>query len=103
MTTIATKNSELTNLAILYLSSLSIIFILAYMDEGYYSFAWMADLGSWIAVALFSSAIFLIEFLIYRMIVGLFSQFSRPMVSVFVGGSLLLAFLFLFVLPVLQN
>ena len=103
MNSITAQSSEAKNLLILYLSALFVILVLAYMDEGYYSFAWMADPGSWVAVILFSGCIFVAEFIVYRMITGWFDRLSRLWVSVLVGTTLALAFLFLIVFPVLQS
>ncbi len=56
----------MTNRHLLTILGTSIILtlFLAFIDEGYYSFEWMADPGSWIAVIIYASLFFALQYFV---------------------------------------
>ncbi len=56
------------NYAILipFISALLSVLFLAFIDEGYYDFRWMADAGSWVAFGIYIAIFFVLQALIYN-------------------------------------
>ena len=53
---------------ILFLSAVGITMILFFIDEGYYNFNWMADLGSWVAFAIYVLGLFFFQVLLFMLL-----------------------------------
>ncbi|PKL77813.1 MAG: hypothetical protein CVV25_13580 [Ignavibacteriae bacterium HGW-Ignavibacteriae-4] len=71
MTTTAIQNDnnvsfkEYTPMVI---SSIIVTLVLLYIDEGYYNFNWMTNIGNWIVGAIYAGIITLIQIAIYKFI-----------------------------------
>ncbi len=81
----ATHTPQLKGIHVLAATSCITILFLAYIDEGYYSFAWMADIGNWVAVALFIGTLFLLQFGAYKLAMRLFRLRDNVITAVFVS------------------
>jgi len=79
------KKSEIGILAV---SSILIAGFLGFIDEGHYSFAWMAGLGNWIAISVYAIAIFLGQVVIFGLFLRKFSGLVKTLVSVFGGAAI---------------
>lgn len=81
-----THTPQLKGIHVLALTSCLAILFLAFIDEGYYSFAWMADIGNWIAVVLFTGLLFLLQWGVYGLSLRLFKLDDSVVVSTLTSG-----------------
>jgi hypothetical protein len=81
-------------LIIPFVSSLLIVLILSYVDEGYYDFRWMRDPGSWVAFGLLITIFFAMTALIYNFVLGSLKGSLKTviMLGVITPGIILLIF-----------
>ena len=77
-----TLTPRIKGVHILGLTSCTTVLILAYIDEGYYDFAWMADIGNWIAVAMFAGGLFLLQWGIYTLSLRIFKVHNALLMGV---------------------
>ena len=57
--------------------AIAITMFLAFIDEGYNSFAWMMDPGSWVAVGIYVVLFFLVFFLLFGLLLGKFPMIGK--------------------------
>ncbi len=89
MTSITLQNNDQQkSMGILLISALSITLFLAFIDEGQYNFNWMAELGGWIAIAIYTAIIFGVQYLVFKALGYFFKRANRLFLSVLVGGGL---------------
>ncbi len=69
------------NYPLIVATALILTLFLAFIDEGNYNFAWINDLGSWIAMLIYTSFFFLILFLIVKVILGRFQTVGNLFLS----------------------
>lgn len=101
MTTAAIQNDnnvsykEYTPMVI---SSIIVTMVLLYVDEGYYNFNWMANIGNWIVGTFYAGVIFLIQLAIYKFILFPLKGTLRTGLSIGLGvfGTLTILFLVIF-------
>lgn len=61
---------------------------LFFIDEGYYDFNWTKRLVNWVVFAIYALPIFLLQFLIFKLLPRELILFLRYLVSVIVGAIL---------------
>lgn len=76
------------------ISSIIVTLILLFVDEGYYNFSWMLNIGNWIVGTAYVAIITLIQVAIYKLILFPLSGTSRTGLSIGLGIFLTLAILF---------
>ncbi len=92
------KESSLSK-SILYQLVIAVVFtnILFFIDEGFYNFHWMNNLGNWLAFGLYTGVIFLFQWIILLLIrqlyYGRFQLFVSSILGVLLGLILLLILL----------
>jgi len=60
--------------------------VLFFIDEGYYNFNWMTNIGNWIAFIIYVSAIFLGQLLFSKLLLKNYHGLGKTLISV-IGGS----------------
>jgi cation transport ATPase len=60
------KSNE--SLSGLWIGAFLITNLFLFVDEGYYDFRWMSNVGNWIAFALYLVMIFLVEYFFFKLI-----------------------------------
>jgi cation transport ATPase len=94
MTAIAsTSSKKSTGIPALATSAVLITLFLFYIDEGYYNFRWMADIGNWIVFVVYATVIFAGQWLVAKLVPSRFHGIGRTAVSVVIGTSVALLFL----------
>ena len=80
------------------LSSLAITLYLFYIDEGYYNFKWVFEIGNWAAFAIYIGLIFGCQFILFQLIRRMNRIRSKITWSIIAGTvlALLLAFFVIF-------
>jgi len=73
------------------ITAILLTFFLAYIDEGYYSFKWMSDFRSWLSIAIWVGANWLLLYLISIPFRLLLKEPKRTWFSTFFGSTLSLA------------
>ena len=68
MTTQSISKKHDRSVAITLLSSVIITLFLFYIDEGFYNFNWMTDLGNWFVFGFYISLIFGSQILVYTLL-----------------------------------
>jgi len=91
----ASKISEFKSTSFAIISSIAITLFLFYIDEGYYSFAWMKSAVAWIIFSIYAFVFFAIQTIIYHFLTkkkkaALNKLFLAFMVGVPLGFVLLL-------------
>lgn len=80
------------------LSSVAVTLFLFFIDEGYYNFNWMADLGNWVAFAIYFTAILVVQValraLVFRKVTGLLGDGVAFVAGVALALFLLIGFVF---------
>jgi len=94
MTTVS-KVSEFKSTSFALLSSSIVTLFLFYIDEGYYSFAWMKSIGAWIVFGIYTFVFFAIQTVLFHLLTkkkkaAVSSLFFAFIVSIFIGFALLL-------------
>ncbi len=62
---------------LLVLSSVFITLFIAFIDEGNYNFNWVYDLGSWVALLIYTSVIFFIQFLVFKIFLKKYQMIGK--------------------------
>ncbi len=88
----AQTNSEITasrnHLAILFTSSVLITFLLFFVDEGYYNFNWMTNIGSWIPFVVYLLAIFSGQWLFSALLLKKYQGPGKLYLSILGGATI---------------
>lgn len=61
----------------LLINSLVITCFLGFIDEGYYHFAWMLDIVAIMALSLYGLAIYTIQFLLFKLLLGKYPNIGK--------------------------
>lgn len=88
MTTLTKPTSSFRPLSILLTSAVLISMLLFFVDEGYYDFRWMSNVGNWIAFAVYVGVIFSFQLLFFKLLLKNYTGRAKTLLSV-VGGTLL--------------
>ncbi len=95
MTSITTNDKTTPyEIPLMLLAALAFTILMAYIDEGNYNFNWMNEGGSWIAVLMYTSAMFGGQLFLSRVVLNRYSGIGK-MLAVIVLGSILGFFLLL--------
>jgi hypothetical protein len=91
------RDSKNDNIYSPLVSTILIVLLLFFIDEGYYSFQWMFDWANWIAFVLYLIIIFPSQWLISRFLLSSLHGIKKTWVLIFTGIpiTLLIAFLIL--------
>ena len=81
-----------TKPVIYFLSTVVVVNILFFIDEGYYDFRWMADLGNWLAFAIYFAVLFLAQFGLDRLLSAIKTP-AKVSISIVIGSMAGLLFL----------
>jgi hypothetical protein len=85
-------NSEITanrnHLAVLFTSSVLITFLLFFVDEGYYDFRWMTNIGSWIPFIVYLTAIFSGQWLFSALLLKKYRGPGKLLLSILGGATI---------------
>ncbi len=76
------------------ISSIIVTLVLLYVDEGYYNFNWMANIGNWIVGAFYAGIITLIQIAIYKLVLFPLQGTLRTGLSIGIGVFVTLTILF---------
>ena len=76
---------KISDSSVYLLSSLLTTFFLFYIDEGYYSFKWMTNVGSWIVFLVYGMGLFLAQLIISMLISQQFSVRRKRILSIVLG------------------
>lgn len=98
MTTTALQNENnktLKEYTPMVLSAIIITLVLLYIDEGYYNFSWMADIGNWIIGAVYAGIIAAIQIAIYKFVLFPLNGTVRTGLSIGIGIFVALTILFI--------
>ena len=80
------------------ISSLAVVLFLFFIDEGYYNFNWMADLGNWVAFVIYFTTILLAQValraLLFRKVSGLLGDMLAFATGVALALFVLIGFVF---------
>jgi len=80
-----TKGNELM---VLVSSTILITLFLFFIDEGYYNFKWMTNLGSWIVFIVYAAAIFLGQLIFSNLLLKKYQGIGKTLISVICGSSI---------------
>lgn len=75
------------------LTSVIITMSLFYVDEGYYDFRWMKNVGNWIAFLIYGTAILTGQVLLFLLFTRVFRWKVNNLVVILFGASLSILFL----------
>lgn len=91
-----TLNQNITNRSVYtYLSTASVLTaFLFYIDEGYYSFAWMKSLGAWIVFFIYVVLLFLGQCLVHYLVNRAMPSLQVGTISIILGCFLALTLVF---------
>lgn len=92
MKTEETSYYDSSKAVVFAITSLIICFFLAYIDEGYYDFRWMKNIGNWIAITIYVSVLFTLQLVCYHVFFRKLKRRGKTSLSV-LGGCVLLALL----------
>jgi hypothetical protein len=76
------KNNEWI---ILCISAIIITMFLFFIDEGYYNFKWMVNIGNWIAFLVYFAAIFLSQMLFSIILLKKYNGQGKTLISILAG------------------
>ncbi|MBD77740.1 MAG: hypothetical protein CL840_02210 [Crocinitomicaceae bacterium] len=76
------------NIVILVLSALLITIFLFFIDEGYYNFKWMANVGNWIPFVVYAVAILAGQLLVSKFLLRNFKGSAKTPISI-IGGAII--------------
>ncbi len=85
-------STENNSLKILAMSAVLITTFLFFIDEGFYNFNWMTDIGSWIAFLIYAPAIFVGQVLVFKFGMGNLQGKTKTLLSIVLGAILGLIF-----------
>ncbi|MFA7326850.1 MAG: hypothetical protein WC121_09315 [Candidatus Kapaibacterium sp.] len=88
------KNESYKEYTPMVISSIIVTMVLLYVDEGYYNFNWMANIGNWIVGTFYAGVIFLIQLAIYKLILFPLKGTLRTGLSIGLGVFVTLVILF---------
>jgi hypothetical protein len=88
MTTLSKSTSTSRPLAILFGCAVVITMLLFFLDEGYYNFKWMSNVGNWIAFAVYVGVIFSFQLLFFKLLLKSYTGRAKTLLSA-VGGAVL--------------
>ncbi len=97
MTTAAIQNESnesLKEFIPMIISAIIVTLALLYIDEGYYNFDWMANIGNWIVGIFYAGAISLIQIAVYKLILFPLKGTIRTGLSIGIGIFVALTILF---------
>lgn len=85
-------NSEITasrnHLAVLFASSVLITFLLFFVDEGYYDFRWMTNIGSWIPFIVYLASIFSRQWFFSALLLKKYRARGKLLLSILGGATI---------------
>jgi len=93
--------SENRQIIILFIASALISLFLFYIDEGYYNFSWMKNIGNWIAFIFYVFGIFSGQIIFSKIILRKIKPKLNLLLSIIFGSILSLSFLILGFLSVI--
>jgi hypothetical protein len=67
------------------LTSVSLTLILFFIDEGYYNFKWMTNVGNWLMFVVYAGGIFLLQIIADQLLFRKLSTQMRVALSVLLG------------------
>lgn len=73
-----TENKDVLTLII---SAVGITFFIFFIDEGYYNFNWMKNIGNWIMFIPYSGTIFLSQLFFYKIILRGYNKKGKVAIS----------------------
>lgn len=83
--------------AIFLMVSVPSVFILFFIDEGYYNFNWMKSIGSWLVFTIYTVVLFLGQYAAYVVLKAFYKGKILNSLSIIIGVILSLASLFLII------
>ncbi|PCJ01447.1 MAG: hypothetical protein COB15_00560 [Flavobacteriales bacterium] len=86
------KPTKKNEILLLPLSSILITLFFCFIDEGYYNFNWMTDIGNWITFFIYAILIFLFQLLLYKVVLKKYQGKYKAVLSIVLG--ITLGFLF---------
>lgn len=90
VTTIHEKKIQKSNWNVFAVSSILITLFLFFIDEGYYNFNWMANIGNWIAFLIYVVPVFLFQLLIYAVALRRYPGRGKIWMSIVFGTAMAL-------------
>lgn len=88
MTTVTIQennNTSIKEFAPMIISAIVVTFALLYIDEGYYNFDWMANIGNWIVGVVYAGIISTIQIAIYKLVLFPLKGNLRTGLSIGIG------------------
>ena len=73
-------------ISVLAISSVIIVLFLFYIDEGFYNFRWMLNIGNWIAFSIYFTVIYFFQLLVYLLLPKKLENQSRIFISLPIGA-----------------
>lgn len=61
-------NTSIKEYSPMIISAIIVTLVLLYIDEGYYNFSWMSNIGNWIVGSMYVAAIAAIQIAIYKLV-----------------------------------
>jgi len=62
------NNTSINEFVPMIISAVIVTLVLLYIDEGYYNFSWMADIGNWIVGIIYAGIIAALQIAIYKLV-----------------------------------
>lgn len=89
MTTVATNyRSESKPTFIFLYVALAIVFVMGYVDEGYYDLRWMQNIGNWIVLGVYALLMWLGQLFFYHIILKKYNGAGKLALSAILGSIL---------------
>lgn len=88
------KNDSLKEYTPLIISAVIVTLVLLYIDEGYYNFSWMTNIGNWVVGTLYAGIIAAIQIAIYKLVLFPLKGTMRTGLSIGIGVFVTLTILF---------
>jgi hypothetical protein len=88
------KRDPFSGIGPAFITSLLIVMFLFYIDEGYYDFRWMKDIGNWIAFFVYFIFTFTIMWVVSYFLLGRLTGWVRWATVMLTGFSLTLLIIF---------
>lgn len=77
------------------ISAFFIVMFLFFIDEGYYDFRWMKDLGNWLVFGFYMALFFLLQWVIWKFLPHQLAGWQRTLVMAVLGIGFAFGFLWL--------
>ena len=94
MNAVTTRVPNENNIVIPLITAVLLTFFLAFIDEDYYSFAWMKDPGSWIAVLIYVGIMFVVQMVVQVILFRFYHGPAKGLLVALIGVTLAFVLLF---------